>query len=246
MHSAGCSGVVALLALSVALSGCDTRDGEPVATPGATTPAIGADREPPGVSAPEPPEAVREGELLLATPPEGWKVTGSVQTQTLRMAEYQPPDQAEGRVERLTFEAQSADPLPDPIAFVLGVSKDLETRCEGFQDLNISSGFENGYPSSVELMVCPKFKDSDNGQVMMTKAVQGGEKFYVITHRMLTPPMRGQGPPLTAQAMADWTTRLKRIQVCDTRGTLHPCPDAGAADAAHASPGNGTPAADGH
>ena len=182
--------------------------------------------EPP--PAPEAPAAdsaaPREGELLLAAPPPGWVETGALQTPALRMAEYGPAQQTEGQLERVTFEAQGGQPLPDPIEFVLAVSRDLEARCKGFEDVNISSGHENGYPTSVRLMICPEFDDSPHGQVVMAKAIQGNEQFYVITRRLQVPPMEGQGQPLTAQAMAEWTTHIRAVQVCDTRSNEHPCP----------------------
>ncbi len=227
----------AVLLVAVAVGGCgagpDTGDGGPAHTTSAD----------PAKSSPD--DTPRTGELLLASAPHGWTVTGSLHTQSLRMAEYQPPDQPQDRVERLRIEAQSGDPLPDPINFVLGVSKSLQSRCEGYQDLNVSSGLENGYPASVELMICPKFRDSETGQVMLTKAIRGTEKFYVITRRMMTPPMKGQGPPLTAQAMAEWTTLLKHVRVCDTRGDQHPCPAFADSGAASVEPATQQPAPSG-
>lgn len=175
----------------------------------------------PGENDPPP----REGELLLASPPEGWTEAGAVQTPALRMAEYGPPQETEGELERITFEAQGGDPLPDPIDFVLAVSRDLKARCERFEDINVSSGYENGYPTSVRLMICPEFKDSPHGQVVLAKAIQGNEKFYVITRRLRVPRAEGQGQPLTAQEMAQWTTHVKQVQVCDTRSGEHPCPE---------------------
>lgn len=179
------------------------------------------------------PSAPRTGELLIASPPADWVETGSLETATLRMAEYGPPDEAADSVERLTFEAQPGKPLPDPIEFVLSVAHDLEERCREFQGLNISSGLENGYPTSVRLMFCPEFKDSPNGQLVMAKAIQGEEQFYVVTRRLRTAPLKDIGQPLTAQAMAEWTTHMKSVQVCDTRRPDdHPCP----ADAPPAPP----------
>lgn len=169
----------------------------------------------------EPPS----GEILLAAPPAGWVETGAMQTPVLRMAEYGPADETDDMVERLTFEAQEGQPLPDPIEFVLAVARDLQARCTGFEDINISSGFENGYATSVRLMICPVFTDAPHGQVVMAKAIQGNEAFYVITRRLQVPPMQDAGQPLTAQEMAEWTTHLKGIRVCDTRSTANPCPD---------------------
>lgn len=177
-----------------------------------------------GAAAPAGGDEAPAGELLLASPPDGWQEHGAMQTPTLRMAEYGPPASGEQRLERLTFEAQSGDPLPDPIAFVRGVSRDLADRCDGFEDSNVSSGYENGYPTSVRLMICGKFKDAEFGQVVMAKAIQGNERFYVITRRLRAPPADGDASLLTAQEMAEWSAHLRGILVCDTRDAEHPCP----------------------
>lgn len=165
-----------------------------------------------------------DGEILLARPPQGWVETGALQTPALRMAEYGPAQALEDRLERITFESQTGKPLPDPIQFVLAVSADLQARCNHFEDINISSGEENGYPTSVRLMICPEFKDAPFGQVVMTKAIQGNDEFYVVTRRLRVPPMKDQGQPLTAQEMAEWSTHLRGVQVCDTRSAQTPCP----------------------
>jgi hypothetical protein len=212
----------AALLASLLLGGCGS--------PGTDVPAEG----PEGAAAtPSPQPSKRptpqEGELLLAAPPPGWVETAAMQTPALRMAEFGPAQPAEGELERLTVEAQPGQPLPDPIEFVLAVSRDLEARCQGFQNINISSGHENGYPTSVRLMICPKFRDAPQGQVVMAKAIQGDEQFYVVTRRLQVPAMQGRGQPLTAQAMAQWSTHLKAVQVCNTRSAKHPCPEFSAA-----------------
>lgn len=168
------------------------------------------------------------GELLLAAPPAGWQEQGAMQTPTLRMAEYAPPRVREDRLERLTFEAQSGDPLPDPIEFVRGIGRDLAERCDRFEETNISSGYENGYPTSVRLMTCAKLEDASFGEVVMAKAIQGTERFYVITRRLRSPPAEDDAQPLTAQEMAEWSAHLGAIRVCDTRAPDHPCPSAAA------------------
>lgn len=232
----------ALLATVLPLTGCDgagqpdtasaageaaRREGSPAEpAPDRAQPLTRVDAAPA-----EPPR----GEVLLADPPEGWVETGAMQTPVLRMAEYGPPDEPEGRVERVTFEAQEGKPLPDPIDFVLAVSRDLEASCKGFEDINISSGFENGYPTSVRLMICPQLQSTPQGQVVMAKAIQGNDEFYVITRRLRVPPMRGDGQPLTAQEMAEWTAHLKGIRLCDTRSDDYPCPESVASPAVQPS-----------
>ncbi|MEQ8857179.1 MAG: hypothetical protein RIC56_00895 [Pseudomonadales bacterium] len=216
----------AALTLTLALLGCGApSDSTPDAGAdgSAATAETAAQTTAPAPAEPAPP-AAPDGETLLGAPPAGWVETGALETPVLRMAEYGPPDEADDLLERLTFEAQTGQPLPDPIVFVQAVSRDLSVRCKGFEDINIASGLENGYPTSVRLMICPQFKDSPHGQVVMAKAIQGNEQFYVVTRRLQTPPMAGSGQPLTAQEMAQWSTHLRGIAVCDTRSADHPCP----------------------
>jgi hypothetical protein len=178
-------------------------------------------------------QAASSGELLIASPPRGWLETAAMNTPALRMAEYGPPGSVAeppfsfgaDLIERVTFEAQTGQPLPDPIDFVLGISRDLHERCDPYYDVNVSSGYENGYPTSVRLMICAEYRDSDHGQVIMAKAIQGNDEFYVITRRRMTPPFAEGAEPLSVQEMAEWTTYLNRIYVCDTRTSEHPCPD---------------------
>ena len=211
-----------LLSSVVFSSGCDRSERE---QPGEATAA--GNLEPAEVGGASPAEAPepQEGELLLTAPPPGWVETGAMRTPMLRMAEYGPPHENDRTIERITLEAQRGEPLPDPIEFVLGVSGDLASRCEGFQNINVSSGYENGYPTSVRLMICPRFKDSPHAQVVMAKAIRGEERFYVVTRRRQGPPMAEGERLLDAQAMAEWTTHLKAVRLCDTRSEDHPCPE---------------------
>lgn len=171
------------------------------------------------------------GEQLMASPPSGWVETAAMNTPALRMAEYGPPGSvaepplsfAADTVERITFEAQTGQPLPDPIDFVLGISRDLHERCDPFYDVNVASDFENGYPTSVRLMICAEYRDSAHGQIVMAKAIQGNDAFYVITRRRMTAPIRDGAEPLSPAEMAEWTTFLNRIFVCDTGKPEHPC-----------------------
>lgn len=213
-----------LLLIAAAAAGCADsadRSGAAAAPAAAAAEAAAAGGTADAVSPPQ------EGELLLASPPGGWIETGALATAALRMAEYGPAAEDEGTMERVTFEAQPGRPLPDPIDFVLGVSRDLAKRCKSFADTNIASGLENGYPTSVRLLICNEFDDGPQGQVVMAKAIQGKEQFYVITRRRLGPAATADVPPLSAQAMAEWSAYFKGIRVCDTRDPEHPCPTGG-------------------
>jgi len=193
------------------------------------------------------------GEVLLADPPAGWVESGTLTSPLLRMAEYVPVDQLEaepanprgdsevaagssetfeaGRaagstftLDRVTFEAQGGDPLPDPIDFVLALGRDLAMRCEEFTEFNIMSGKENNYATSVRLLICPKYRERSQGEVMMVKAIQGRDYFYTITRGRRLPAFAADKQVLTARTMAEWSTYLKAIGVCDPRRPEHPCP----------------------
>ncbi|MFU8814546.1 MAG: hypothetical protein ACNA7W_04310 [Pseudomonadales bacterium] len=203
------TGLLTWASLSL-LSGCGIE-------PGGAAPVRGA-------SADAPP-APSEGELLLAAAPAEWLETASMATPALRMAEYAPPDESANDIERVTFEAQAGKPLPDPIEFVTALTADLATGCKAFEQLNVHSGLENGYPTSVRLLMCSPSETSPHGQVVMVKAIQGNEQFYVVTRRRLLAAAAPHTAPLSAEAMAEWSLYLKGIRLCDTRSDQHPCPE---------------------
>jgi hypothetical protein len=151
---------------------------------------------------------------------------GGEETASAKPADGEPAAEAASAwLDRVTIESQSGDPLPDPIEFVLSLSRDLARRCEGFSDFNIMSGLENNYATSVRLLICPRYKDQPLGEVLMMKAIQGREYFYTVTRGRRMPAFATDEQPLTAQTTAEWSAYLKAVGVCDPRRTEHPCPD---------------------
>ena len=208
MATARHNGLVTLLAglLLCLHGGCDSRPADVAPTAAAAA-------------------APTEGELLLAEAPPGWVESASMVTPTLRMAEYARENESADEIERVTFEAQAGMPLPDPIDFVLAVTEDLAKSCSEFEQVNIFSGLENGYPTSVRLLLCGALQQSPQGQVVMTKAIKGNEQFYVVTRRRLVAATPQHQAPLSADAMAEWSLYFKAIGLCDTRREAHPCPE---------------------
>ena len=170
------------------------------------------------------PEAQAEAEKQEEEAPSGEATTASQSVEA--SADGTPAEEERTvRLDRLTIESQSGDPVPDPIDFVLSLSRDLALRCEGFSDFNIMSGMENNYATSVRLLVCPRYKDQPLGEVLMIKAIQGREYFYTVTRGRRLPAFNSDEQPLTAQTMAEWSAYLKSVGVCDPRWPEHPCPD---------------------
>jgi hypothetical protein len=180
-----------------------------------------------------------EGEHLIAAPPEGWSEISALNEGNLRIAEYVDAEQVTPeRVDSVRFESQAATPLPDPIDFLLGMREDLKTQCQGIRDFPIFSGFENGYPTSVRLLLCRQKGDPPRGEVRMIKAIQGDEQFYIVSRSRSTKPFAPDEEPMSVEDMALWSTWIGGVKLCDTRGTEHPCPGEQDAQAPAAAAGS--------
>jgi hypothetical protein len=176
--------------------------------------------------------AEQPGERLLARAPDGWHQGRATNTAKLRMAEFFPDDDASSeRVEKVTFESLGGDPLPDPIEFVMAIGADQSAMCERFEHLNISSGLENNYPTSVRLLTCVEHKKTRQAQVTLIKAIQANDYFYVITRAKIVPPVVEGAPVISETEIATWASYMRSITVCDTQREKHPCPP-GAANGA--------------
>jgi hypothetical protein len=195
-----------VLAILGALAGCE-REAAP---------------EPPG-----PPPAI-SGETLLAAPPEGWQQAFASEAPGIRIAEFIPADeQNDTWTHKISFESSGGTPpLPDPIEFVNGISADQRGTCEGFESFPTFSGTENGYPTSVHLLVCHRSKINDQSQVTMIKAIRGNERFYVITRALRGPPLAEGEKPVAEEEIAGWSVYLRAITLCDGARPEHPCPAA--------------------
>ena len=198
---------VALTVLLVALAACSE----------STTESKRAARSAPSVPA--------TGERLLAQPPDGWTEVFATDRAGIKIAEYVPPDSPEEWVEKVTFEALTGVQLPDPIEFLTDLAADQKANCDGFQDHNTFSGYENNYPTSVRLFACtnnPLFK---KGQVTLLKVITGDESFYTISWSLRTEPwVEGQMPGVEAE-IGIWAKYLSAIGVCNPDASDHLCPN---------------------
>jgi len=164
------------------------------------------------------------GEQLLADTPEGWQQTFATKTEALRMAEFIPAgDSRDGWREKLAFESVSGGPLPDPIEFTVAIGAEQASSCDGFEHINIQSGLENNYPTSVRLLTCNRNKVTNQGQVVLIKAIQGNDYFYVITRTKRVPPIEPGAVPVSDEEMASWATYMRTVRVCDPDREAHPC-----------------------
>jgi hypothetical protein len=61
----------------------------------------------------------------------------------------------------------------------------------------------------------------------LIKTIRGDDNFYVITRSHRVPPIKSDGDmPMPPELMAEWSTYLRAISVCNDDAPGHPCPTA--------------------
>ena len=177
------------------------------------------------VVAQEPPETT-ESERLLAQPPLGWTQISSTSIRGLRTASFIPEGEEEANWTRMIkFESMTEDPLPDPIEFVELLTFGQKEQCGTFEAYPTFTGLENGYATSVNLLICHRDRTLKRSDVTMIKTIRGNDHFYVITRSKRGPPVVEDQPAIEEETVAAWSLYLKSIGVCDSRSAAHPCPD---------------------
>jgi hypothetical protein len=171
-------------------------------------------------------------EHLLAEPPTGWRQAFHSEGPAMRMVEFVPPDTAEEWTDKVSFESFSDQPLPDPIELLKSIAADQRKTCDRFSDHDTFSGLENDYPTSVRLFICYSNPLTGKGQVTLVKTIKGDSHFYVITRAKRVAPIDASADApdaAVAKAVAEWSTYLHAISLCNDADERHPCPSASSA-----------------
>ena len=158
-------------------------------------------------------------EHLKAEIPEGWARVLNSNTGNLILAEYIPADSPDPWQQKLSIEVMSGSNLPDPLGFTAAWAQDQSELCEKFEDHPIHSGFENGYPTVVRMLVCGENKRTGKPLVTMIKVIQGNESLYTITRIW-----RLEELPLPQNEIAAWSSALRKTIACDPTLPAHACP----------------------
>ena len=80
----------------------------------------------------------------------------------------------------------------------------------------IADAAENGYPTRVWLLDCPKNRLSGRPKITLFKAVQGNDGFYLVQEGL---PFRAEQEQAT-----QWMGYLRKVSVCDSRIADRACP----------------------
>ena len=183
-----------------------------------------------GEEEPNPPAAIAQqlapeqnGERLLAEPPTDWKQIYTLNTGKTRLVDFVPGNESrEEWKTKLSYESHEALTEVDPIAILMGELDATRQNCEDIESFNVFSGLENNYPTSVRLTFCGENAHTGEGEVTISKAIQGGEYLYLIKLLHRVPAFTSRDNGVTEQQMASWSDYFGKITVCDDTSE-HPC-----------------------
>jgi hypothetical protein len=165
-------------------------------------------------------------EQLLAKPPAEFKMVYRFNNADTRIMEFVPSAESDTDWNvRITFESHAHLVDSDPIDVLIAEVKRLQDMCSFVQNFNLFSGFENGYPTSVRLMMCGTLTKLKEGQVSLAKVIQGSDYLYIVTVARRVPPFDVHEAEVEPPEIAVWSNYLSRISVCDETSEAHPCPE---------------------
>lgn len=166
-----------------------------------------------------------EGEKLLATPPPEWIQTYSLNTEKTRLVDFVPPSETiDDWKTKLSFESHQSLIEVDPISILMGELDAARQNCEKIESFNLFSGLENEYPTSVRLTFCGENAHTREGEITISKAIQGGNFLYLIKLLRRVPAFTALENTLSEREIAAWADYFGRITLCDETSPEHPCP----------------------
>jgi hypothetical protein len=171
-------------------------------------------------------ESSGPAEQFAARVPPEWRGVYQYRRGDIMLADFLPAkeDLSDWRT-MLTYEFHGVDVWVDPIEFVDNFAANQSELCEGFQSLSMSSGMENGYPTSVNMLICPKMAASGKGRVTLLKAVHGARGYYVAALMRRADEFAPETTPVVPEEVAAWSQFMRQVIVCVPGSSEHPCPD---------------------
>jgi hypothetical protein len=156
-------------------------------------------------------------ENLLAAAPPGYKVGFHDKKNDLQITEWVPANQTvQNWTEMLTVQVFYGLKIA-PEQFMHQLEQRWHSACPGSGAAQpIVGSVENGYPTLVWILDCPKNPATDQLELTWFKAVQGNDSFYVVQKAFKFAPSKEQ--------ITRWIGYLKGVMVCDSRLPDRACP----------------------
>lgn len=167
-------------------------------------------------------------EQLTLPTPENWQTVTRVSTPVLRMSAFAVPNPTGEGFDKLSFEwfAHDFAADSDPFSLIEQVAGTIEGNCEKGSDQPVFAGEENGYPTVVRLLICPRLNRTDppRGELLMLKAMEGDSGPWIVVRGQEfdadTPP----AAEVVRSTIARWSETMRAITLCDPDAPEHPCP----------------------
>jgi hypothetical protein len=158
-----------------------------------------------------------ENENLLVTAPPGYKVGYSDKKPNMVMTEFVPAKETvENWTEMVTVQVFFGLKATPP-QFMNEMAKNWRAACPDAPEAHtVADAPENGYPTRVWLLDCPKNPQSGKPEITWFKAVQGNDSFYLVQKAFRFEPSKEQ--------ITQWMGYLRKVSVCDTRIADRACP----------------------
>src|SRR5690348_15133178 len=153
-----------------------------------------------------------EGENLLVTMPQGYKVGFQQKKANAQITEMVPSGETvEAWTEMVTVQVFNGLKGVTPDQLRDRMVKLWSASCADAIAGPPTRAVENGYPIAFWMMTCPLNKQSGKPETTWFKAIQGNDSFYVVQKAFKFDPSQDQ--------IVQWTLYLKKVAVCDTRVT---------------------------
>ncbi len=158
-----------------------------------------------------------ENENLLVTAPAGYKVGFETKKPNMLMTEFVPDKETvEDWSEMVTVQVFFGLKTT-PQQFMANMDKLWRSGCPAATEAHtVAEATENGYPTLVWLLDCPKNPKSGKPEITWFKAVKGNDSLYLVQKAFKFMPDKDQ--------ITRWMGYLKNVSVCDSRLAERACP----------------------
>ena len=156
-------------------------------------------------------------ETLVATIPTGFKIgSQSSHDRTTTLQWVRESESAQNWTEMVTVQVDRGKSTLSPHQLLETTSKKWHSACKGAVANEILDGQVNGYPVSMLLVHCPVVAATSKPETTMFRVIKGNDALYSIQKTFRFEPSKEQ--------LGQIMKYLSSVNVCDARGTEHPCP----------------------
>jgi hypothetical protein len=156
-------------------------------------------------------------ETLVATIPTGFKIGSQASHERMTTLEWvRESESLQNWTEMVTVQVDRGINRMTPPQVLQSTGKKWLPTCKGSAANQIPDGQANGYPVSMLVVHCPLNAVTGKPEATVLRVIKGNDALYIVQKTFRFEPSNDQ----IGQIMK----YLNGVNVCDTRGTEHPCP----------------------